>query len=1017
MYIIKKNSDVVPFESDHIKKSIVRAAKAVLGSDLEKKIDIESITQSVVEKIEALNIEKIGIEKIQDIVEIALMEHHQYDVAKSFILYRKARTDERESKNDLISYTEVMNGYLDQTDWRTKENSNVNYSLGGSILHNNSAITANYWLKKVYSPQIADAHKNADFHLHDLGIFASYCAGWSLRELLTQGITGVSDKVSSAPSKHLNTLCQQIVNFLGIMQNEWAGAQAFSSVDTYLAPFIKIDSLSYEQVYQCVQTLIYGINTPSRWGCQSPFSNFTLDWTVPSDMKDKKAIVGGKEQDFTYGDCQVEMDMFNKAFFEMFSNGDNQGRSFQYPIPTVNITPEFWNHNPENQEILFKLTSKFGTPYFQNFINSDIDPSDVRSMALMPSQRVIYKNRDGRVSVNEIRHLVNEWFLQEDKSKPLYEMLIDGRFVPVTEMFKIPYKKYGKSVSIMLSNGYVQPFSMDHKCQVLRAGVIQTILSQEVLESDSFILSKKPFGINNGVGTYDTGKIVGYFLAEGWYSSHSANEIVFAININQEPIVSEIKNFFMSIGCNVIIKKQEEVNIFRVQVYGKQAVGLVSNYIHGNTALTKRLSSNMWNSDDSFREGVYSGYYDTDGCRKEKNFAHTPNKDLIQDFIILSSSLGKILKYSVNKNNTRYFKEDKSDLEVFTSYKLDEYSSDETSEYFIVPVKEVKVVSSRAEFVYNFTVDTPEHLFELPNGIITHQCCRLRLDKRELRKRGGGLFGSAELTGSVGVVTLNLPRIGYLANDEEDFYQRLNSLMDIAKDSLEIKRKVLIKNLQEGLYPYTRAYISSFDNFFSTIGIVGLNEAIQNLFGKEINIGTEKGKGFAIEVLNHMRTHISNYQVETGNLYNLESTPAESTCYRLALHDQKKYPDIITAGSNGDPYYTNSSNLPVGFTDDPWVAIEHQEPLQLKYTGGTVFHAFLGQQVDNGEATRNFIKKVFENSKIPYLTISPVYSICSVHGYLAGSQERCPKCRDEQVKAYKKKLNDLKKQKSELELI
>ena len=389
MFIIKKNSDVVPFECDHVRKSIASAAKAFYGSDLENKIDINQITNSVVKKIEALGIEKVDIEKVQDAVEKALMENRQFDVAKAFILYRERRASERDSKNDMISYTEVMNGYLDQTDWRTKENSNVNYSLGGLILHNNSSITANYWLKRAYSNQIAEAHRNAELHLHDLGMFSPYCCGHSLRELIMKGITGVPDKVTSAPAKHLSTLCQQIVNFLGIMQNEWAGAQAFSSVDTYLAPFIKKDGLSYKEVYQCCQTLLYGINTPSRWGSQAPFSNFTHDWTVPADLKDKKAIVEGKEQDFTYNDCQEEMNMFNKAFFTLFTEGDAQGRSFQYPIPTINITPDFWDQCIENQEILFKLTSKFGTPYFQNFINSDLDVSDVRSMCCLTFNTLI----------------------------------------------------------------------------------------------------------------------------------------------------------------------------------------------------------------------------------------------------------------------------------------------------------------------------------------------------------------------------------------------------------------------------------------------------------------------------------------------------------------------------------------------------------------------------------------------------------------------------------------------------
>ena len=1064
MFIINKSSDVVPFEGEHVKKSIASAARAVYGGELEGKIDVNLVAACAIGKVIALGLEKVDIEKVQDAVETALMENHQYTVAKAYILYRERRASERETKNDLISYTEVMNGYLDKSDWREKENSNVNYSIGGSILHNNSSITANYWLKRIYSPRIAEAHKNAELHLHDLGMFEPYCAGHSLRELILRGITGVTDKVSSGPAHHLGTLCQQMVNFLGILQNEWAGAQAFSSVDTYLAPFIKKDNLSYKEVYQCCQTLLYGINTPSRWGCvppdteiltkdgwkhytdikvgdgvygfdlasraivddyidavnvydydgdmvalsgrgtdqllspnhkvvrqvfnsteliketaedtfsltsahvnvpvsgswdgedsksldswlklaawilaegsiqtyqttskgpyaggsritvsqsskknplycneieqcltdlgfgfsisentsglgdgvtvyrinaegtkrlvkdlekgklpmhvlrecsrrqirlfldtyrkadgvksrfriittdqevydnllelgflagyavstmlkspkgiskklqytvsfnmkspdqvvsvtkktkvyykgtiwcpttetnnwvarrngqvfitgnsQAPFSNFTHDWTVPADMKDRKAIVDGVEQDFTYGDCQAEMNLFNKAFFTLFTEGDSQGRSFQYPIPTINITKDFWDQCPENQEILFKLTSKFGTPYFQNFINSDMDPQDVRSMCPLAEGTMVKVRSNRKVRDMPIRLVVEE--MQEGAKFEVYHA---GRWHHAKPVIAEKQQAY----AIRMTNGTCVTMGEFHWQPVVKA--------------------------------------------DGTYTNAQA-------------------------------------------------------------------------------------------------------KDL---------KVGDMLPYSENRS---------------------------------FAITEVKKDDTYAGELYCFEVDSSTHLFTLTNGLITHNC-RLRLDKRELRKRGGGLFGSAELTGSVGVVTLNLPRIGYLANDETDFYARLDDLMDVARDSLEIKRKVLTKNLAGGLYPYTKAYISSFDNFFSTIGLVGMNEACRNLFGSDVDIGTERGLAFAVDVLNHMRDRIATYQVETGNLYNLESTPAESTCYRLALHDKKKYPDIITAGS-GEPYYTNSSNLPVGYTDDPWEAIEHQEGLQTLYTGGCV---------------------------------------------------------------------------------
>ena len=594
----------------------------------------------------------IAVEDIQDSVESVLIRAGYDDVAKAYILYRRQREKIRNLKNTIVDYKEIVDNYLKINDWRVKENSTVTYSVGGLILSNSGAITANYWLSEVYDDEIANAHRNADIHLHDLSMLTGYCAGWSLRQLITEGLGGVTGKITSAPASHLATLCNQMVNFLGIMQNEWAGAQAFSSFDTYLAPFVKKDNLDYDQVKKSIESFIYGVNTPSRWGTQAPFSNITLDWTVPADLADQKAIVGGREMDFTYGDCKAEMDMINKAFIEIMIEGDANGRGFQYPIPTYSITKTFDWSETENNKLLFEMTSKYGTPYFSNYVNSDMEPSDIRSM-----------------------------------------------------------------------------------------------------------------------------------------------------------------------------------------------------------------------------------------------------------------------------------------------------------------------------------------------------CCRLRLDLRELRKKSGGFFGSGESTGSVGVVTINMPRIAYLAADEKDFYTRLDKLMDISARSLKIKRTVITKLLEEGLYPYTKRYLGTFENHFSTIGLIGMNEVGLNAKWLRADMTDKRTQEFTKDVLNHMRERLSDYQELYGDLYNLEATPAESTTYRFAKHDVARFPDIITAaGDCGTPYYTNSSHLPVGFTEDVFAALDIQDELQTLYTSGTVFHAFLGEKLPDWKAAANLVKTVAENYKLPYYTLSPTYSVCKNHGYITGEQYKCDKC-------------------------
>ena len=649
--VIKRDGKIGEFDISKISLAITKAFDSVNKEYHPSVIDLLAlkVTSDFSSKIKD---GKIAVEDIQDSVEDTLVQAGYADVAKAYILYRKQREKLRNLKSTVLDYKELVDSYVKVSDWRVKENSTVTYSVGGLILSNSGAITANYWLSEIYDNEISSAHRNADIHIHDLSMLTGYCAGWSLKQLIKEGLGGVVGKITSSPASHLSTLCNQMVNFLGIMQNEWAGAQAFSSFDTYLAPFVKVDNLSYKEVKQCIQSFIYGVNTPSRWGTQAPFTNITLDWVVPNDLAELNAIVGGKEVDFKYKDCVKEMAMVNKAFIEIMIEGDANGRGFQYPIPTYSITRDFDWSDTENNRLLFEMTAKYGTPYFSNYINSDMEPSDVRSM-----------------------------------------------------------------------------------------------------------------------------------------------------------------------------------------------------------------------------------------------------------------------------------------------------------------------------------------------------CCRLRLDLRELRKKSGGFFGSGESTGSIGVVTINIPRIAYLATDEDDFYKRLTKMMDISARSLHIKRSVITKLLDIGLYPYTKKYLGTFNNHFSTIGLIGMNEAGLNAKWLRKDMTHRETQEFTKNVLNFMRNKLSDYQEQYGDLYNLEATPAESTTYRLAKHDKQRYPDIITASENGNvPYYTNSSHLPVGFTSDIFDALDIQDELQTLYTSGTVFHAFLGEKLPDWRSAANLVRKIAENYKLPYYTISPTYTVCKNHGYLSGEHFTCPVC-------------------------
>lgn len=647
--IRKRDGKLVPYDNYKIANAIFKAAEAVDGHNFGLALNLaKQVEEAIDKKFHPNSIP--AVEEIQDVVEKVLIETGHARVAKAFILYREQHRRFRDAQDLLLDIKNTMDGYLNQEDWRVHENANVNYSLGGLILHNSGAITANYWLENIYSHDITAAHRNGEMHIHDLSMFSGYCAGWSLRQLIAEGLGGVRNKISSRAPKHLSTLVQQMVNFLGVLQNEWAGAQAFSSFDTFLAPFVRIDNLPYEQVKQCIQSFVFGVNTASRWGSQAPFTNITLDWVVPEDLRDQPAVVGGEPLDTTYGDYQHEMDMINRAFLEVLMEGDCDGRGFAYPIPTYNITRDFaWDS--ENADLLFKITGKYGTPYFQNFLNSDLNPGDVRSM-----------------------------------------------------------------------------------------------------------------------------------------------------------------------------------------------------------------------------------------------------------------------------------------------------------------------------------------------------CCRLQLDKRELRKRGGGLFGADEFTGSIGVVTINLPRVGYLTSSKDQFFRQLDHLMDIARDSLETKRRVITRLMDQGLFPYTQRYLRHWNNHFSTIGIIGMNEATLNFMGQDLS--QPGAREFAMEVLTHMRERLVKYQEETGHLYNLEATPGEGTSYRLAKIDRQKFTHMVIPGGD-NPYYTNSTQLPVDSTDDVFGALEMQDDLQRLYTGGTVFHAFIGEAIDDAATCKKLVRTIAERSRLPYFTISPTFSICRLHGYLNGEQFSCPHCGEE----------------------
>lgn len=978
--ITKRNGQKVPFETKKIETAVEKAFAATHENGF------AHVVASLVEgKLQ--DTEETTVEQVQDLVEENLMSLGYYKTAKAYILYRQKHQKIRDAENLTLDVKKQMESYINASNWRVKENATVTMSLGGLILANSGAMTANYWLNEVYDEEIGRAHKDGDLHIHDLSMLSGYCAGWSLKQLIKEGLGGVEGRITSAPASHLFTLCNQMVNFLGIMQNEWSGAQAFSSFDTYLAPFAKVDNLSYKQVKQCIQSFVFGVNTPSRWGTQAPFSNITLDWTVPKDMEALPAIVGGKEMSFTYGDCKAEMDMINKAFLEVMIEGDYNGRGFQYPIPTYSITKDFDWSSSENNQLLFEMTAKYGTPYFSNYINSDMEPSDVRSMCpLRGDQKVLVMDEFSKeFHLSSIENLYNG-----NKKNKEYAVLLNGE-IKMARLNRFNDLTFYKVRTV---NGHEVILSHNHENLIWGGAIKQT---QDLTTTDYLPFTIAAYNGDDGL-SYEDGLLVGAFMGDGCLKDDYS--VTYSLNRDSK---AEIMAQIIQIGQKrfgakcVVSPANDTGSCLNVTLTSKALRGLIEDYTSGK-ALEKELNVKAINRSLDFRKGILDGWMKTDGS-VASNRIYTASQKAVDSICAVLASMG--IPTNVRADNRTAADGKLGDHPVycvrlynpkkgFAAYK-DTYVKQ--NDYMWFRIESIEKIEGGSTVGYCFEViNDEEPYFMLPSGMVTHNC-RLRLDLRELRKRSGGFFGSGESTGSIGVVTLNLPRIGYLSFSKADFFHRLDRLMDIAARSLDIKRKFVSKMMDLGMYPYTKHYLGSFDNHFSTIGLIGMNEAAENASWLRTNLTTPEGQAFAEEVLNHMRERLSDYQEMYGALFNLEATPAESTTYRLAKHDVERFPDIITAAKNGGtPYYTNSSHIPVGFTEDIFEALDLQDNLQTLYTSGTVFHAFLGERLPDWKMAATLVRKIAENYRLPYYTISPTYSICREHGYIAGEHEVCPIC-------------------------
>lgn len=983
--IIKRDGSIEPFNPEKIVIAISKAGSAT--GEFDTQVSKELVQSMVLPRINAKKGRAVSVEDVQDIVENVLFDTAFEKTYKAYALYRENRRKNRDARKALIDVEKSMNEYLRQDDWRVRANANQGYSLGGMILNISGKVTANYWLNNVYPEEVGVAHRNGDYHIHDLDMLSGYCAGWSLRSLLNEGFNGVANKVESNPPKHVSSALLQMVNFLGSLQNEWAGAQAFSSFDTYLAPFVRVDKLSYEELKQRIQEFIYNLNVPSRWGTQTPFTNLTFDIHCPEDIRDDIPLIGGKEVDFKYGDLQKEMDMINKAYMEVMIAGDAHGRIFTFPIPTYNISKDF-DWDSANSELLFEMTAKYGLPYFQNFINSELKPNQIRSMCPLSADTKVLVRINGTVH----RSLIKDIDAKE------FETFYCGEWHQAKLVKVEPQRK----IKVTTSSGDVITFGEHHLQPVYRKDKFETIEVKKLKKGDWLPFNKHSY--DSEFGSYKLGFAIGAYLGDGSRNSGETGGVTYTIGNKEGSLrtIELLRGFWEELGYRFTVK--EEKNIWRINV-GGNSFQVLRRFVTGTTALTKGLDGELFRTSKLTRLGVIDGLMMTDGSR-EKRRVYSFSKKLVEDVRDLVHGLG--LKALLNKEDTRTTEDGKlSDnvcyclsLPLRTSYGKHFKEAEGFTLYQVTDIVEQEVSSD----LYCFEVENEEHLFTLANGLITHNC-RLQLDLRELLKRGNGLFGSAEQTGSVGVVTINCARLGYVfKGDKEGLYKRLDYLMELAKTSLEIKRKEVQKHMDQGLFPFTKRYLGTLRNHFSTIGVNGINEMIRNFTNDKFDITSEEGHAFAIEFLDHVRAKMVEYQEETGNLYNLEATPAEGTTYRFAKEDKKRWPDIIQAGTAKNNYYTNSSQLPVGFTDDPFEALEMQDDLQRKYTGGTVLHLYMGERISTSHACKELVKRALTHFKLPYITITPTFSICPKHGYIAGEHKFCPLCDDELVAKKKRAL-------------
>jgi ribonucleoside-triphosphate reductase len=1064
----KRDGRIVKFERERLVTGIFKAAESVGGEDRERAYEIaDEVIKRLEEKYSARKY--ITTKKIAEVTTQTLIDMGHGKTSVAFELFVDLKNQVKNIKS-LIDADTLVHNYIDKLDWQVNENSNMAYSWQGLNRYISSTVQANYWLHSIYPKEISNANIDKDFHIHDLGMLATYCNGWSLEDLLLKGFTGVRGKISCAPPKHFSAALGQCVNFLYTLQHEAAGAQAFSSFDTFLAPFIRYDKLTYKQVKQKMQEFIYNMNVPTRVGCEVPFTNITMDLVPSGQLAEQGVIIGGEVKKEKYKDFQKEMGMINRAFCEIMMEGDAQGRLFSWPIPTYNITKGFdWDN--KNYKPIWEMTAKYGIPYFSNFMNGDMSPDDARSMCLHPEEEIIYKER-GNIKREKIGNLVENhrsgkydkdgWvkIRKNEKLKALSLDLETGKteWASIVRFLRI---KDNKLVKLTLEDGKEIRVSSKHLVPVLTEQGFENKMAKDVNENDYLLNLKQTDQFNtkyqkiskNIVLDEKVAKILGYFVADGNYLKESRKNmkqygeprgLQFTFNSKTKENLEEIKKLLKD--CfNVSTKEKQDprYNTYYLYVYNSK---IARKLKEAGFEKYGRLPNILFNSPKTVIEAFLDYHFKGDGYEKRKEI-HINDLELARDLTLLYSLVGRPVTYKKKKNSQRiYVQHQKNEIAkdgklagptianrvpgflAKSTYlvpglnkkrmvgfaALEKYNAQteeskyiQDSDFYIVRVKEIsqKKLDKKMSF-FDIELDK-NHLFVHSLGTITHNCCRLRIDNRELKKRGGGLFGANPLTGSIGVVTINLPRIGYTTKTKKEYLKRLDYLMDLAKKSLVIKRKFIEKYIEAGLYPYSRFYLADvkkrfkeyYKNHFNTIGILGMNESMMNFFkDKEKGITSKEGREFALEIMDHMRERLMQYQKETNSLFNLEATPGESTTYKFAKADRKKYgKSIITAADlrgNGSkaPYYTNSTHLPVGYTDDLFEVLDQQDEFQTKYTGGTVVHLFLGERMPSGESVKKLVRKVCENYSLPYFSITPTFSICPKHGYLVGEHKYCPEC-------------------------